>query len=140
MKYFLNIGENLELKEKLSKIKYKKKTTVSHDTNELYMYFIKKFSDFFRQRIFLYCNSYYQILYIKRIANYMKILIESNINFVEDDIVKIFKLLILFIINLERRRNKKVIDLYESFFQGTFIELNEKYGLKVSYKDSNEIL
>ena len=139
--FCLNIEEKTKLKEKLSEIDYKKKKTISYDTNELCIYFIKKFSGFFRQRIFLYFNSYYQILYFKRIINYMKLLIDANINIIEDDIVKVFFILLILFIedNLEGGKTKKVIDLDESFFLGTYIELNEKYGLKLPYKDSDEI-
>ena len=137
----LNTEEETKLKEKLSEIDYKKEKTISYDTNELCIYFIKKFSGFFRQRIFLYFNSYYQILYFKRIINYMKLLIDANINIIEDDIVKVFFILLILFIedNLEGGKTKKVIDLDESFFLGTYIELNEKYGLKLPYKDSDEI-
>ena len=139
--FCLNIEEETKLKEKLSEIDYKKEKTISYDTNELCIYFIKKFSGFFRQRIFLYFNSYYQILYFKRIINYMKLLIDANINIIEDDIVKVFFILLILFIedNLEGGKTKKVIDLDESFFLGTYIELNEKYGLKLPYKDSDEI-
>ena len=139
--FCLNIEEKTKLKEKLSEIDYKKEKTISYDTNELCIYFIKKFSGFFRQRIFLYFNSYYQILYFKRIIYYMKLLIDANINIIEDDIVKVFFILIILFIedNLEGGKTKKVIDLDESFFLGTYIELNEKYGLKLPYKDSDEI-
>ena len=139
--FCLNIEEKTKLKEKLSEIDYKKEKTISYDTNELCIYFIKKFSGFFRQRIFLYFNSYYQILYFKRIINYMKLLIDANINIIEDDIVKVFFILLILFIedNLEGGKTKKVIDLDESFFLGTYIELNEKYGLKLPYKDSDEI-
>ena len=139
--FCLNIEEKNKLKEKLSEIDYKKEKTISYDTNELCIYFIKKFSGFFRQRIFLYFNSYYQILYFKRIINYMKLLIDANINIIEDDIVKVFFILLILFIedNLEGGKTKKVIDLDESFFLGTYIELNEKYGLKLPYKDSDEI-
>ena len=139
--FCLNIEEKTKLTEKLSEIDYKKEKTISYDTNELCIYFIKKFSGFFRQRIFLYFNSYYQILYFKRIINYMKLLIDANINIIEDDIVKVFFILLILFIedNLEGGKTKKVIDLDESFFLGTYIELNEKYGLKLPYKDSDEI-
>ena len=139
--FCLNIEEKTKLKEKLSEIDYKKEKTISYDTNELCIYFIKKFSGFFRQRIFLYFNSYYQILYFKRIINYMKLLIDANINIIEDGIVKVFFILLILFIedNLEGGKTKKVIDLDESFFLGTYIELNEKYGLKLPYKDSDEI-
>ena len=139
--FCLNIEEKTKLKEKLSEIDYKKEKTISYDTNELCIYFIKKFSGFFRQRIFLYFNSYYQILYFKRIINYMKLLIDANINIIEDDIVKVFFILLILFIedNLEGGKTKKVIDLDELFFLGTYIELNEKYGLKLPYKDSDEI-
>ena len=139
--FCLNIEEKTKLKEKLSEIDYKKEKTISYDTNELCIYFIKKFSGFFRQRIFLYFNSYYQILYFKRIINYMKLLIDANINIIEDDIVKVFFILLILFIedNLEGGKTKKVIDLDESFFLGTYIELNEKYGLKLPYKDSDEM-
>ena len=139
--FCLNIEEKTKLTEKLSEIDYKKEKTISYDANELCIYFIKKFSGFFRQRIFLYFNSYYQILYFKRIINYMKLLIDANINIIEDDIVKVFFILLILFIedNLEGGKTKKVIDLDESFFLGTYIELNEKYGLKLPYKDSDEI-
>ena len=139
--FCLNIEEKTKLKEKLSEIDYKKEKTISYDTNELCIYFIKKFSGFFRQRIFLYFNSYYQILYFKRIIYYMKLLIDANINIIEDEIIKVFFILIILFIedNLEGGKTKKVIDLDESFFLGTYIELNEKYGLKLPYKDSDEI-
>ena len=72
----------------------------------------------------------------------MNLLITSNINIVEDDIIKIFFILLILFFeeNLKKQKSNKILDLDESFFQGTFIELKVRYESIIPYKDSNEII
>ena len=75
----------------------------------------------------------------------IKKLLDAKIEIVEDDLIKIF--LYLFYIFLadrfenfsEVKNSNRKINLNETFYKGTFIELKEKYSSKIPYEDSEEI-
>ena len=134
---------NSSLKKTFPEINfYEKKENTSFEALHLYKSFIVKLRNYILRKEDIYIDSLYLILYFQRIINYLKELIELNINIIEDDLVKIFfYLLFLFLDSQFTKENPKdeTYDLDETFFKGTFIELNEKYRTKIHYKDSKEI-
>jgi len=131
---FLNFGENNII------------SPPSFETNSLYIFFIKKTYEYLVSSKEIYFNSHFSVLYFKRIIRYLTELLKSNINIVEDDLIKLFfYLLFLFfqekLENYPNQRDSSLkIDLDETFFKGTFIELTEKYSSQVSYKDSQDLI
>jgi hypothetical protein len=112
---------------------------ISLETNIIYQYFLMKINKF-HNVIGINFNSFYSALYFRRIINYLQILNQSNINIVDDELVKIF--FFLFFLYLEENdKNIPIKKLYldEAFFKGTFIELNKKYSSQIIYKDSDNI-
>ena len=112
---------------------------ISLETNIIYQYFLMKINKF-HNIIGINFNSFYSALYFRRIINYLQILNQSNINIVDDELVKIF--FFLFFLYLEENdKNIPIKKLYldEAFFKGTFIELNKKYSSQIIYKDSDNI-
>ena len=142
LEFNLDDFTKIEIRKKFKEISFFKQKTISYETNELYIYFIWKIYDFLKPLNKITFSSLHHLFYFKRIINYMNLLIESNINIVEDDIIKIFffLLILFFEENLKKQKSNKILDLDESFFEGTFIELKEKYESKIPYKDSNEII
>ena len=70
--------------------------------------------------------------------------IKTDINIIEDNTIKIFfYLLFLYFddnfMNRSERSKLKLLELDETFFKGTFIELTKKYSSDVPYKDTKEI-
>ena len=135
--------------KKFPQINFLKEINISFETDSLYRYFIYKIWNFITPNNQVYFNSSYSVLYFNRIINYLKQLEKESINeLVEDEIIKIFfYLLIIFIEqNLENSvekvqiSSKKKLELDETFFKGTFIELTEKYNSKTPYKESKEII
>ena len=132
-----------DLKKKFTDIDFEEKKNISFETYDLYKYIIMKIFDFLRPNTKIYFYSSYSVLYLRRIISYLQKLLNSNIDIVEDDLIKIFfYLFIIFfdegLVNL-KDKNALKIDLDETFFKGTFIELTEKYSSKVFYQDSKEI-
>ena len=118
------------------------KKGISYETNSLYESFIVKLTIYIERKNEIYFDFSIVILYFQRIINYLKELNESNIDIVEDDLVKIFfYLLFLFLDShcIQTDPGEEKYDLDETFFKGTFIELTEKYGIKKPYEDSEEI-
>lgn len=115
---------------------------VTFETKSIYQYFLSKIKKFLPKDDFIIIKSYYSFLYFMRTIEYLQILIKSNSNIVEDNTVKLFFFLLFLYFeenyNEKKKFHKKKIFLDESFFKGTFIELNEKYP-KYIYKDSEEI-
>ena len=120
----LDYHNKSEIRKKFPEISFFKQKTISYNTNDLYIFLICKIYYFLNPVHKINFSSCHPVLYLKRIINYMKLLTESNINIVEDDIVKIFfiLLIIFFDENLQNKKSNKIFDLDESFFQGTFIE------------------
>ena len=134
--------KELLLEKTFSNINFNKiEIDISFETKNLYTYFIRKIYEYFVQGIIIYFNSPYMVLYFKRIIDYLINLIKSNIDIVEDDLIKIFfYLLFLYFDEYDQiSEQKKRYDLDETFFKGTFIELTEKYGSRLPYEDSKEI-
>ena len=123
---------------------------VSFETEKLYIYLLRKTYDFLSSNNSIIFNSSYSILYFWRIIAYLSVLVQStklNINLEEDDLIKIFfYFLFLFFENkIEERKGYKNsikydINLDETFFKGTFIELTEKYSEMEPYEDSKGII
>ena len=113
---------------------------ISLETNIIYQYFLMKIHKF-HNVIGINFNSFYSALYFRRIINYLEILNQSNINIIDDELIKIF--FFLFFLYLEENNDKKLLikklDLDEAFFKGTFLELNKKYSSQIIYKDSDNI-
>ena len=136
---------HLYLKSKFRNIKLQKEKKLSFETNEFYIYLMKKTYEYLQPINAITFNSPYSFLYFSRIIRYLTKLLKSNIEIVEDDLVKIF--LYLFFIFLEdqlenfseAKNSNRKINLDETFYKGTFIELKEKYSSKIPYEDSEEI-
>lgn len=135
----------IKIKNKFREISFKKRVKVTLETDIFYQYLIKKIYEYLPIKKEIYFNSLYSVLYFSRIINYLQMLIKSDINVVEDKIVKIFfyLLFMLFDENLSLIENKNksslFINLDEAFFKGTFIELTKIYSSKVPYKDTEKI-
>jgi len=118
---------------------------ISFETEKLYIYLIKKAYDYLQTKKFIFFDSSYSVLYFKRIIKYLSELVELDDDIVEDNLIKVFfYLLFLYfdekIENLSEKNSKNGnIDLDETFFRGTFLELTEKYSSQKSYQDSQEI-
>ena len=133
----------LYLINKFPDLKLGEKKKISFETEKFYIYLIKRAYDFLQTKNSITFDSSYSVLYFKKIIKYLSELIASSIDIVEDNLIKIFfYLLFLFfeekLNNLSDQNNRK-IDLDETFFKGTFIELTEKYSSEISYHDSKEI-
>ena len=136
---------NLYLKSKFHNIISKKGKKLSFETNEFYIYLIQKTHEYIDPANVFTFNSPYSFLYFSRIIRYLKKLLDAKIEIVEDDLIKIF--LYLFYIFLadrfenfaEVKNSNRKINLDETFYKGTFIELKEKYSSKIPYEDSEEI-
>ena len=139
-----------ELTRKFSNLKLFLEKKVSFETEKLYIYLLRKTYDFLRSYNSIIFNSSYSILYFWRIISYLSVLIQSkklNTNIEEDDLIKIFfYLLFLFfekkIDEYKKHENniKYNINLDETFFKGTFIEITEKYSTMEPYEDSKGII
>ena len=140
-----NISQ-IYLRKRFREINFYEKKIISFETNALYIYFIQKTYDFLETNNKIYFHSPYSVLYFKRIIRYLAELIKSNVNVVEDDLVKLFfyLLFLFFEEKLENRSNQDdsnlKIGLDETFFKGTFVELMEKYSSQVPYKDSQDLI
>ena len=133
-----------ELKKHFPEISFEKKNSITFETNDLYINFIKKIFSYIGPSIIVNLHSSYSALYLRKIIRYLQQLLESNVNIVEDDLVKIFFVLLFLYFDestvLESKKNSnREIDLDETFFKGTFIELTEKYSSQVPYQDCEEI-
>ena len=137
---FAQAGIQKEELEKFSPNINKVINEISLETNIIYQYFLMKINKF-HNVIGINFNSFYSALYFRRIINYIAILNQSNINIVDDKLVKIF--FFLFFLYLEENNDKnikiKTLDLDEAFFKGTFMELNKKYSSEIVYNDSDNI-
>lgn len=140
--FSLGYVKKSEIRQKFPEINFLKQKTISYDTKDLYIYLLWKLYDFLKLTNKINFNSFFPALYLKKVINYMKLLMESNVNIVEDNIIKTFFILLILFFeeNLQKQKSNKILDLDESFFKGTFIELKEKYGAKTPYKDSEEII
>lgn len=103
----LDYKKKSEIRKKFPEISFFKQKTISYDTNELYIYFIFKIYDFLKPANKINFSSFHPVLYLKRIINYMKLLIESNINIVEDDTIKIFFILLILFFILGKYLSKR---------------------------------
>ena len=139
-----------ELTRKFSNLKLFLEKKVSFETEKLYIYLLRKTYDFLRSYNSIIFNSSYSILYFWRIISYLSVLIQSkklNTNIEEDDLIKIFFYLLFLFFEKKIDENKKRensikynINLDETFFKGTFIEITEKYSAIESYEDSKGII
>ena len=121
------------------------KKGVSFDTKNLYKYLIEKTRDYLKKKNPINFGSCYSILYFWRIITYLSELVKSTKlkeNLAEDNLIKIFfyLLFLFFEEKIGRNNAKNKIDLDETFFKGTFIELTEKYSSIEPYKDSEGII
>ena len=82
-------------------------------------------------------NSHYSFLYFMKSLNYVKILIDSNVNIIEDLQFKVYLFLLTLIIN-DTSEFVKNMNLNEGLFKGTFEELKKKYS-DYKYNDSDII-
>ena len=124
------ITELTKIKEKFKSINFISEIKPTFETNTLYIYFIIKIYQFYSKCKLIKFNSEYSILYFKKIISYLQLLVKSNINIVEDELIKIFfYLLFLFF------EGSNKINLDEIFFKGTFIELEERYSSKVYFEE-----
>jgi len=80
----------IKIKNKFREISFKKRVKVTLETDIFYQYLIKKIYEYLPIKKEIYFNSLYSVLYFSRIINYLQMLIKSDINVVEDKIVKIF--------------------------------------------------
>jgi len=133
------------LLNKFPELKLGVEKKISFETEKLYIYLIKKAYDYLKTKSFVSFDSPYSVLYFKRIIKYLSELIDLNNDIIEDNLIKVFFYLLFLYFeeklkNLSEQNNKnRKIDLDETFFKGTFLELTEKYSSQKSYKDSQEI-
>jgi len=114
---------HLYLKSKFRNIKLQKEKKLSFETNEFYIYLMKKTYEYLQPINAITFNSPYSFLYFSRIIRYLTKLLKSNIEIVEDDLVKIF--LYLFFIFLEdqlenfseAKNSNRKINLDETFYK-----------------------
>lgn len=136
--------EEKYLREKYSNINFVKQIkNISFETNDLYKYFLVKICSFLRPIKKIQFDSSFSFLYFNRIIGYLKKLVENNIDIVEDDLVKIFIYILLLFFDenlIKEKANEKNLDLDETFFKGTFLELKERYSSKLVYEDSKEAI
>ena len=138
-----NESKSFHIVNKFLKLEFGGENGVSFDSEKLYKYLIEKTKDYLKTGKKIIFDSCYSILYFWRIITYLSVLVQSTklkSNIAEDNLIKIFFFL-LFLYFEEKIKNvsKYTVDLDETFFKGTFIELNEKYSSIVSYKDSEQI-
>ena len=145
-KFYSIKTEQKDLKKKFPNIDFFKEKKISFETNTFYIYLIKKTFDYLGADNRIYFESSYSILYFKRIIRYLTELSKSDIDIEEDDSVKLFFYL-LYIFFDEKLKNISIkddsnlnLDLDETFFKGTFIELTEKYSSKLIYQDSQDLI
>ena len=143
--------EPFYLRNKFSMIKFYKGKELSFETEKFYIYLLKKTNGFLLSNNSVIFNSPYSILYFWRIISYLSVLVESpklNTNIAEDNIIKIFFYLLFLYFEKQMKdyyyNEKKSIEyninLDETFFKGTFIELTEKYSAIEPYEDSEGII
>ena len=101
--------KELFLKKTFPNINFQQKEKgESFETKKLYTYFIKKIYKYFEKGKIIYFNSPYSVLYFKRIIDYLTNLVNSNIDIVEDDLIKIFfYLLFLYFDEKDKKSEKK---------------------------------
>ena len=145
-KFYSIKTEQKDLKKKFPNIDFYKEKIISFETNTFYIYLIKKTFDYLGADNRIYFESSYSILYFKRIIRYLTELSKSDIDIEEDDSIKLFFYL-LYIFFDEKLKNISIkddsnlyLDLDETFFKGTFIELTEKYSSKLIYQDSQDLI
>ena len=137
--------DSKKIKEKFPEIDFKNlKRKVTFETKYLYELFITKIYDYLPKRIQICFNSFYSVLNFRRIINYLNDLIKTDINIIEDNTIKIFfYLLFLYFddnfMNRSEKSKLKLLELDETFFKGTFIELTKKYSSDAPYKEAKEI-
>ena len=140
----------MDLTKKFSMVSFYRENEISFETVKFYRYLIQKTYDFLSSHNLIIFNSSYSILYLWRIITYLSVLVQStklNINIEEDNLIKIFFYLLFLFFEKKIKVYKKIknnikydINLDETFFKGTFIELTEKYSSIEPYKDSKEIM
>ena len=138
-KLCINETHLIEKFGKIERIDTFKMETLTFETNDLYNYFLRYINEYLSRELITIFNSYYSVLNFQRIIYYLQNLLENNINIVDDNIVKIFFYLLFLYFNQQNENEKKKIDLDETFFKGTFLELETKYSKIVPYEDSEEI-
>ena len=134
---FSNTTNKFKMEQKFRNINFKQKLIdidISFETNTLYKYFIIKIYKYLEIKKDIIFNSDYSALYFRKIINYLELLIKSKIDIIEDDLIKIFFYLLFLFFDDKLNIDKIDLDLDETFFKGTFIELTEKYSIE--YKDS----
>ena len=134
---FSNTTNTFKMEQKFRNINFKQKLIdidISFETNTLYKYFIIKIYKYLIIKKDIIFNSDYSALYFRKIINYLELLIKSKIDIIEDDLIKIFFYLLFLFFDDKLNIDKIDLDLDETFFKGTFIELTEKYSIE--YKDS----
>ena len=138
-KLCINETHLIEKFGKIERIDTFKMETLTFETNDLYNYFLRYINEYLSRELITIFNSYYSVLNFQRIIYYLQNLLENNINIVDDNIVKIFFYLLFLYFNQKNENEQKKIDLDETFFKGTFLELETKYSKIVPYEDSEEI-
>ena len=146
--YFGEIGINNKefkkiMKETNLEIKRIDNNKFTFESNILYNYFLIKIDEFLPRMSHVDFNSNYSALFFRRIINYLNLLIKSDIDIAEDETVKIFFYLLFLYIdeNYKHKDNKsfkRKLDLDETFFKGTFIELTQKYSSKIQYEETEQ--
>ena len=134
---FSNTTNKFKMEQKFRNINFKQKLIdidISFETNTLYKYFIIKIYKYLEITKDIIFNSDYSALYFRKIINYLELLIKSKLDIIEDDLIKIFFYLLFLFFDDKLNIDKIDLDLDETFFKGTFIELIEKYSIE--YKDS----
>ena len=136
--------KEINLRAKYSKINFIKSiNNITFETNDLYKYFLVKFCSYLQPVKNLQFDSSFSFLYFKRIIDYLKNLLKKKVDIVEDDLIKIFFFILILFFDenlIKRKETEKKLDLDETFFKGTFLELTEKYSSELAYEDSNEVI
>ena len=126
-----------------NEINFGKEENISFDTDDLYLYIIKKIHTELGTGNKVDFHSAYSVLYLKRIIYYLEELTKKDLDIYKDILIKLF--FYLFFVFFEENITKipdsgqKILELDVTFLKGTFIELKKKYSSIVSYKDSKEI-
>ena len=141
---FFNIIPKKDIKTKFAEINFEDRVKPTFETDGLYRYLLMKIMDFLTDNTSISFNSEYSIINFKRIVFYLKSLLKSNINILDDILVKIFLYLLFFFfedkLEIDKKNNSQpTLELEESFFKGSFIELTGIYSTKVPYVDPKEI-
>ena len=126
-----------------NKINFGKEENIYFDTDDLYLYIIKKIQAVLGTGNKFEFHSAYSALYLKRIIYYLEELTKKDLDIYKDNLIKIFFCLFFefFEENITEvpKSSRKILELDEAFLKGTFIELKKKYSSIVSYEDSKEI-